>query len=208
MNRFATISGILSQILNHTAKVNPSLRDILQKGLSKTQLKEKIRTFPFCLPQEVEELYQWRDGMPADVDNFLFHDHYFPSLDKAIAEYQMNLSWRVIGDDDPTIVPNLLPLFSFQSAFYGVYCGSKEQDEAPIYFVHHGEELVYENLTTMLSAILECYETGAYRPVMQDGSVSTIVDEQRVAEIKLRWNPVRNEAYQNALRQNRFYHYP
>lgn len=209
MSSTSTIAGILSQILNHTAKVNPSLRANLRKGLSKTQIKEKTRTFPFRLPREVEDLYQWRDGMGTDVqDDFLFHYHYFPPLHKALEEYRMNLTWRVLGDDDPTIVPNLLPLFCFQSEFYGTYCRREKQDTAPIYFIHHGEYLVYESLTTMLLAILECYETGAYQPVIEDDTVTTIVDEQQVAEIKLRWNPVRHEAYQKALNQQRFYAHP
>ncbi len=209
MSSTSTIAGILGQILNHTAKVNPSLRANLQKGLSKTQIKKKSRTFPFCLPREVEDLYQWRDGLGTDVqDDFLFHYHHFSSLHKALEEYQMNLTWRVLGDDDPTIVSNLLPLFSFQSEFYGAYCCREKQDTAPIYFVHHGEYLVYESLTTMLSAILECYETGAYQPTIEDGTITTIVDEQRVAEIKLCWNPVRNEAYRRLLNQQRFYAHP
>lgn len=60
----------------------------------------------------------------------------------------------------------------------------------------------------MLLAILECYETGAYQPVIEDDTVTTTVDEQQVAEIKLRWNPVRHEAYQKALNQQSFYAHP
>ena len=204
-----SIAGILRQILNHTAAANPSLKAHLRKGLSKKQIKEKTRSFPFRLPKEVEELYQWRDGLSLEVhDAFLFHYHYFLPLDKALEAYQINLTWRVLDADDPTIVRNLLPLFSFQGEFYGAYCCRAKQDTAPIYFVHHGEYLVYESLMAMLSALLECYEAGAYQAVIEAGTVTTIVDEQRVAEIKLRYNPVRNEAYQKALNQQRFYDHP
>lgn len=205
----STIAGILRRILNHTAKVNPTLRASLRKGLSKTQIKERTRDFPFRLPREVEELYQWRDGMNVEVhDDSLFHNHYFLPLHKALEEYQMNLTWRVLSDGDPTIVPNLLPLFSFQGEFYGAYCRREKQDTAPIYFVFHSESIVYDSLTSMLSAILECYETGAYQPTIENDTVATIVDEQRVAEIKLRWNPVRNAAYQKASSRGTFYTHP
>ncbi|MBW4581646.1 MAG: SMI1/KNR4 family protein [Tildeniella nuda ZEHNDER 1965/U140] len=159
MSSPSTIAGILRQILNHTAKANPILRANLRKGLSRTQIKQITHAFPFRLPREVEELYQWRDGMNVEVhDDFLFHYHYFLPLHKALEEYQMNLTWRVLGDDDPTIIPNLLPLFSFQGEFYGAYCRREKQDKAPIYFVFHDEGIVYDSLTSMLSAILECYE--------------------------------------------------
>lgn len=209
MNEPLTIAKTLSQILNHTARANPRLRASLRKGLSKTQIKEKTRTFPFRLPREVEELYQWRDGMELDAHNdFLFYYHYFLPLHKALEERQMNINWRVLGDDDPTIVPELLPLFSCNGRFYGTRCRREKQDTAPVYFVSDGESQVYNSLTSMLSAILECYETGAYQPsTTDDGFATTIVDKKLVAEIKLRWNPVRHEVYQEWLKRHEFYYY-
>lgn len=67
--------------------------------------------------------------------------------------------------------------------------GEPAEETGTIYFVYEGEMKVYDRLSTMLQAILECYETGAY--AVQGDEV--VADEPRVAQIKAHWNPCRVE---------------
>src|SRR5215203_1212336 len=86
--------------------------------------------------------------------------------------------------------PHLFPLFTFMGEYYSVWFGEPAEEAGAIYFVFHGEGKVYENLTTMLTAILECYDTGAY--IIQGND--TVIDETQVSAIKVKWNPCRYQA--------------
>ncbi len=56
----------------------------LDPGLSRADIERKIRDFPFALPQEFYELYEWRNGGSLEI-SYLARIY---SLDEAIALYQ------------------------------------------------------------------------------------------------------------------------
>lgn len=41
---------------------------ILQPGLSYIEIEKKVASLPFCLPKELYQLYQWRNGTPEYSD--------------------------------------------------------------------------------------------------------------------------------------------
>jgi len=182
----ATLAEILEQILGYTS-IDPEVRQSLRCGLTLEEIESQLHNFPFQVPGEVKELYQWHDGLDSDCQ--LFYYHTFLPLDESLLIYEEYLKEFVEnGDDEPT-----LPIFAFEGEYYAAQCSDEQQDSAPIWFIYHGNEIVYNSLKTMLLAILECYETGAYRPILQEWGVDTTVDEQKVSDIKLKYNLIRQE---------------
>jgi len=56
----------------------------LDPGLNRAEIERKVRHFPFALPQEFYELYEWRNGGSLEI-SYLAGIY---SLDEAIALYQ------------------------------------------------------------------------------------------------------------------------
>ena len=204
-----TLVEILEKILNYTS-IEPKLISNLRNGLSREEIQSKIRDFPFQIPQEVEELYQWHDGM-KDSDSYdLFYHHGFLSLNEAL---EIREEWLQYNDEYIVYEPALLPLFEFEGEYYCVQCSDGKHDRGTIWFVYHDSKPVYNSLKKMFLAILECYETGAYQPFLSSEHgwthVDTNVDKKQVAEIKLKHNLIRQERFNfHYQRYQKFYSHP
>lgn len=77
----------LNKIFGCLEKNNHAVADSLQPGLSYQNIEEKVTSLPFQLPQELYELYQWRNGTPEDSksDNVDFFLNYrFIPLEESI----------------------------------------------------------------------------------------------------------------------------
>jgi hypothetical protein len=188
MSTSSPIADILEQILDYTASVDPKLRDCLCERLSAKKIDDLTREFGFELPTEVEDLYKWHNGMREEdrETHRLLYYHYFLPLEEALDLHQNFLESDYIEEK------GLLPLFEFEGEYYAACCTSQKQELAPIYFLYHDETIVYDSLTAMLSSILECYQTGAYSPILdEDGE--PLANEVLATQIKLKWNPVRGE---------------
>lgn len=187
------VHALLDRLLEYAEQTHPHIRSLLQPGLDATTIRQRV---PLDLPEDVVALYQWHNGV-YDEDQMeeqeLFYYHHFLSLEDALRVY---FELRRIDDEirrrstnnlSCAYLPQLFPLFSFQGEYYAVWTDSADDDFGSIYFVHQGAAKVYNHLTSMLTAILECYNAGAY--MIQDGNV--VLDEQRVAAIKAAWNTCR-----------------
>ena len=82
----------LNRILNWL-KNNPSEKyasvDVLQPGLSYEEIDRRVADLPFKLPEEVYQLYQWKNGTCDGEEDFskFFNGYTFLSLEAAINEY-------------------------------------------------------------------------------------------------------------------------
>jgi len=158
----------------------------LQPGLSRAELESILLANHFSAdpPESWFELYQWRNGTVYDGrDPPLFHYHRFAPVQEALAEHA---HLEALYREPPETVP-LLPLFTFMGEWYVVDCSADPREHGRILFLFQGVTVAYDGLEAMLESILECYQQGAYR---YDGE-ETIVDEQRVARIKLARNRCR-----------------
>lgn len=184
-----TIGELLDVLVSFTAKVNAQLPSYLQPGLTPEEIYQRA-PLPFKLPREVLALYQWHNGTYQDEnepEQELFFYHKFMPIEESFEVYQ----WRMQFNSEEgfeVFEPHLFPLFSFQGEYYATWCTVEEQERTPIFFDYHGAAQAYDNLHTMLSAIVECYETGAYY-INNDDYNS---DEERVAQIKAKWNASRH----------------
>lgn len=175
-------------------------------GLSLVEIAEKLRNFPFSIPVEVEELYQWHNGMAIDTPCQLFNYHTFLPLEESL---KIREEWQKYNTDYMIIyAPDLLPLFEFSGEYYAVQCTTEKQENGLIWFVYHDSLAVYNSLKSMLLAILECYQTGAYQPYFSHNLLETAIDQRKVAEIKLAYNPIRQELFDSLLAKQDFYAHP
>lgn len=184
-----SISILLDTLLDYAAQLQPTIRVRMQPGYDISTIRQIV---PFDLPPEVVELYQWHNGT-TPTDDYpwlqLFYYHTFLPLEEAYQTYKNLMQVNQdIGEEGYN--PHLFPLFTFMGEYYSVWFGEPTQEIGAIYFVFHGEGKVYESLTTMLTAIVECYETQAYS--LQENDIA--IDQVRVAEIKAKWNPCRRAA--------------
>ncbi|NJK64649.1 MAG: hypothetical protein HC921_19875 [Synechococcaceae cyanobacterium SM2_3_1] len=182
------IAEIMESILNYTSAVDSELRNSLRDGLSSQQIDDYIQNMSIQIPSEVEELYKWHDGMNDESrwenQRVLLYYHYFLPFSESLDIYYTWVKNRANED------LRLFPIFEFENEFYATSCSSTKQNSSPIYNVYGGSTIAYDSLKTMLMSILECYESGAYQIGSDRWDLE--IDEERAAEIKLRWNPCRN----------------
>ncbi|MBD2057237.1 HEAT repeat domain-containing protein [Oculatella sp. FACHB-28] len=146
----------------------PTVAQSLQPGLTREQIETQLQTLSFHLPEEVYQLYQWRNGRedrynPTPQVEFM-PGYQMLSLEEAIAEYA---TIRQLLLEDEEVKENetyLFPLFAEGGNYYVIQGDVEPKATSPVFdfFVQVGLELKFNSLTGMMLAIAECFETGAY----------------------------------------------
>ncbi|WP_414618714.1 SMI1/KNR4 family protein [Calothrix sp. CCY 0018] len=129
---------------NHPAKMT--------QGLSREAIEAKVQQLPFYLPEEIYELYEWRNG---GVNPFIPHPNAwdlatFFSLEESISESK---EWK--GDF------HLFPIFVVEDCGYFIV-GTKDKSETgPIYCNDIPQDVVeqqkplYPSLTSIMQRLAE-----------------------------------------------------
>lgn len=199
------ISQLLDSIIQYT-RANNNLKSNLQKGLSFAEIEKILENFPYQIPEEIEQLYHWHNGINFYCELELFHYHTFLPLENAFATHQ---DWLKFNQEEYLIYPpELLPIFEFQGEYYAVECSLEKEKRGKIWFIYHENLCVYNSLENMLTSILECYQTNAYKIVDIAGDFETEINEEKVAQIKLKYNPVRQEMCDKLINYNQYYAHP
>lgn len=158
-------------------------------GLNDEQIQELTSHLPYQLPEEIHELYRWRNGT-KERQKTLFH----PSisilpLEEALVVARESIDIFDNTEDELRFEGNrLFPFIDDDGDLYVVKCIKEKQKSSPIIsiFAEYDElDTVYTNLTNMMQTIAECYETGAYY-LIDDGFLEE--DENKVAEILRKYN--------------------
>jgi hypothetical protein len=180
------LTSALDRILAWLEQHSPSSASGFQAGLASEIIEEKLNELPFCVSQEVYDLYKWRNG--DDSNSSAFGYLWMLSLDVACessdyVNHEDLLEMR--GQDEPQY---LLPLFEFDGEYFAVQCGPTLIDSAPIFHVSDAYDitLAFVSLTGMMLALAECYETGVYA-VNEDGL--EVIDGIKFGEIRRKHNP-------------------
>jgi len=150
-----------------------------QPGLTTEEIQINTQELPFRLPTEVYEFYQWCNGTSGDVP--FFPSYRFLSLEEAVDLYHSEIKEVEIDklqQEDYYDIAQLtpfswlsfqnqywLPIFDFDGEIYFLSCDTEQRDGAPVWYYFPESvfpRLYFSNLTSMLLAIAECYETEAY----------------------------------------------
>lgn len=186
---------------------------LLQPGLTHAEIEEIVKDLPIRLPDEIYELYQWRNGSQTgsrwqyaglfDIYHSFsgFGPWGFLNLQFVVDEYLKRKKYAVT---DPEIL-NQLSAFKRLSGFQNptsleIFCGIESCDTGYVAF-HEGCKSIqvvcynykggshtviaeYASLTDMMVTLAECYETAYYREANGD----LAKDTNKVWEIWRKYN--------------------
>ncbi len=194
----SVLTESLERILNWLEQNQPSFASALEPGLSKSEIREMVEhEFPFYLPMEFYELYQWRNGTVFGEEEFVqfFPGYTFNSLEYALDLYADQLeyaeSFAMSHNCDSSLFwsREWLPIFTVDNEQHLCILGNKEASSTSslvtVMSGDSGAAVEYTSLTGMMQTIAECYETGAYY-LSEDGDLE--VDEAIAEQIRIEYN--------------------
>lgn len=192
------LTEALEKILSWLQQNKRTIASALQPGLTYTQIQDGIESLPFDLPEEVYELYQWRNGTRNDkvLSATFFPAFTFNSLEQSLSNYKELLDFtKMLGkgaeiEPDAVWNPKWFPIFSFegQGHYYAVIGSESRTKTSPILdfsIEDIGAHTKYTSLTNMMLTIVECYETKAYYL----GELDLAKNEDEAEYIRLKYNP-------------------
>ncbi|OUL30395.1 hypothetical protein BV378_04185 [Nostoc sp. RF31YmG] len=214
-----TLERIFKNLQHHRAEI----ASLLQPGLTIDKIQSQIKNLPFCLPQEVYELYQWRNGIDysniSKIENLHFDISFIPGFDflpleEAIESYKEIEEFRdkYTSPEEENCHKAWFPIFGSDDLEYLIVFGdSVTSQDSPIMHCHLGggslPQVKYPNLTTFMKVVAECYETNAYYIVdpSKYNYLSSYLEEdaKQVAEIERKYFSEQLEAVLKALSQPR-----
>lgn len=181
----SALTDALNRIMEWLQQNSP----ICASGLSPEEVEEKLGELPFCVSREVHELYQWRNGANNECGVFVYH--YLLNIDTAL-QYSQGFNdsyWLEVRQRDGNPL-YLFLIFDFDGEYFAVTGSSSSNDAAPVFHIGCDDGSVsfaFTNLTNMMLALAECYETGVYA-VTSDGYVE-VTDKAKFGEIRRKHNP-------------------
>lgn len=137
--------------------------EVLEPGLTLEEIEERVADLPFCLSQEVCELYQWRNGTCYDEEDIarFFHGRAFLSLESALEKYEELIESVASWESD------WLPIFEENDnrGYYFIIGDREVKEISPVFsfdYADHDIDKLYDSLTEMMLKIAEDYETGDF----------------------------------------------
>lgn len=179
----SALTEALDRILNWLQQYDPKAASALQPGVTYNEIQEMVKYLPFQLPQEVYELYQWRNGSNSDGLAFIFDNMGLLPLQKALNFYKVTRQSK----------PYFFPLFFSEGDLK--YCEIVLQENCGNYSIIFSDakeydlvELGYTSLTSMMLTIAECYENGAYDLIYDEKLNDFIRNSQKINEVYHKYN--------------------
>ncbi|MBE9226739.1 SMI1/KNR4 family protein [Phormidium sp. LEGE 05292] len=184
----SALTDALNRIMKWLQQNSPICASSFQSGLSPAEVEKKLGELPFCVSREVHELYQWRNGTNDRCGVFVYH--YLLDLDTAL-QYSQEFNdsyWLEVREEDGDPL-YLFLIFDFEGEYFAVTGSSSPNDAAPVF--HVGDDcsvkFAFTNLTNMMLALAECYETGVYAVTSYEDV--EVTDEAKFGEIRRKHNP-------------------
>ncbi|EAZ91207.1 SMI1/KNR4 family protein [Crocosphaera chwakensis] len=171
----------------HWLKLNcPEEVSQLRRGLSIKEIEEITKDFPFVLPKEVYDLYQFCDG-----------DIMLGSDDLVLYPLKLALEWSPHCEayKDPCSFDNhiLTIMHGCGKDVYYILCDKKEKDYSSVWYAKMGlDSVIYaSSLTNLMLTIAECYREGAYYTKFYEefGYIRIEEDLEKIEKIFQKYNP-------------------
>ncbi|QUY41458.1 SMI1/KNR4 family protein [Acaryochloris marina] len=194
----------LEKILDVWKQDRADFIELLQPGLNIQDIQQYVSNLPFQLPQEVYQLYHWRNG----VQILEFHDisldfipgfWFLPLAEtlktyKHLKEFKKNCTFL----KDKAYHRPWFPILSSDLGYFLVLGDRNTFISSPVFFLswNSGDltfETRYPSLTSMMTVIAECYESGAYyfetKVMDQFGTIVEFLEEdpQEASRIRLKY---------------------
>ena len=181
------LTPYLDQILEWHNKLGTPLSAQLQPGLGADEIRKKIAVLPFKMPDEFIELYMWRNGTPARIQDwvsFVGNNRFLPleeALDIFREAHPVMQSFYKISDW-------VMTFMDWSGEGYGISSVRESDSTAPVVNLFEGEgvNIVFECLAQMLKTIVASFEAGVFS-LGEDGDLDT--DFYKLGEVAHRLNP-------------------
>ncbi|MCC3405652.1 MAG: HEAT repeat domain-containing protein [Microcoleus sp. PH2017_10_PVI_O_A] len=193
-----SLNQALHRILKWLEEHKPEAISLLQPGLSNREIEELVKDLPIHFPQEVYDLYKWKNGSedsPAQENvAYIFNGFSFYPLEDAIKIYRHKLierNWSTRNINTPGWIEIFFCYIGKEVGGYVVIDGSQETRQVIFTYNKDGDEVTarYTSLTSMITTIAECYETGAYSISKHEDFTGTVIkDYQKAHQIWCKHN--------------------
>ena len=205
----SVLTDSLNRIMQWLEENRPDYAASFLPGLSDAEIREKLTNVELELPEEIYELYRWRNGIEGgeDLKSVVYPSMEFMPLDEALEYYDdfVENQLNIFDEEDYRNIFELLDanqvnlyseqkyLFPFSRSncsFCNVFLTKEQQCHSPI--IDKADELelslIYRNLTTMMQTLAEYLETGAhYLDKEQEYYLNG--DEEKMLPIFQKYNP-------------------
>jgi cell wall assembly regulator SMI1 len=181
------LTQYLDQILEWHNRLGTPLSAQLQPGLSADEIRKKIAVLPFKMPEEFIELYMWRNGTPARIQDwvsFISNNRFLP-LEEALDIFREG---RLVIQFFYKITDWVMTFMDWSGDGYGISAVMESGSTAPVVLLFEGDgvNIVFESLAQMLKTIVASFEAGVFS-LGEDGDLDT--DFYELGEVAHRLNP-------------------
>ncbi len=168
----ASITDKLNILINSLREKGITEVDNLLPGLSRQEIEQNTSHLPFKLPEEIYELYQWRNGCDHNFAPSLFRDQKLLTLDDALKEYEYLIEGYIYESDEDDIdiyqvdLKSCFPFAGFDGSIYTISCGKQyftDKSKLPIISVFEGIDLYFYTFDSMLDTCIEWVQHPSYR---------------------------------------------
>lgn len=167
------LTDALNRIMNWLEEYQPEHVASYLPGLSRSEIDKLIKPFNLLIPEEIYELYQWRNGRDSElldtyitfgvsIDDFLpLHDAVKEDLIGWINNPQVDGGFLNTEYEGRTLFPFL---GHFDPDLFTISLSSKEEESYPVVSLAEGCDPlpICPSVTSMMCMLAEAYETGAY----------------------------------------------
>lgn len=170
----------------------------LRPGLTIEEINKITKGFPFTLPKEIYELYQFCNGGIV-LGNY---DLIIDSLEESL---EQSYSWEW-AKEPPSLDNHIFTVFHGDGHdVYYVLCDKQEKKKSPVWsaWAAHGcEPSIYaSNLVNLMLTVAECYRTGAYYTCSdEEGYLEIGTDLEKFKKIFQKYNPKQMNAWDEIWR--------
>ena len=182
------ISNLGDEILAHLERLGRNLEIIVSPPLKTEKIRQEQYSRGIVFPDEIIDLYSWRNGYVGNQENVLGDFQFFPGFllipfGKALEEFD-------IYSKDERWNRSWFPVFENQGGdFYVVICDPNSEDFGAVvgFILGQPDQLVeYESLTALFKTINLCYQRSAFF-VRDDGFIDA--DDDLMYEISQEVQP-------------------
>lgn len=202
----SVLTDSLNQIMRWLEENRPDYAASFLPGLSDAEIREKLTNVELELPEEIYELYRWRNGVEdgEDLKSIAYPSMVFMPLDEAIKYHLGIIDIDILEHEDlPTIFElldanqvdiysntHLFPFLRSNCDFCAVLLSKDKQKHSPIIDISHDLDLYfgYRSLTSMMQTLAEYLETGAYY-LDEEQEYYLNGDEEKMLPIFQKYNP-------------------
>jgi len=171
-----SITELCERLADAYERKGIKVRENLRPGLAEDEIRKIVSPLQIVLPDEVIELYRWRNGSIDEFDQDLyrvlsFRDNTFISLQRGVEEYQSIQATYGLDSTlhrDRVDLRACFPISSFMGSWDTVACGAHlfgNQFDHPVIRVFQGVDMYFHSIKAMLNTCIGWVSNSEWKPV-------------------------------------------